>query len=85
MKQREFWVSTNTMNADMEKPSYTTDYYAMYKVIHVREVSPELDAAYAECEKWLKESAEYECYTQCGCQSKAELLLAVLKKARSQE
>lgn len=39
-KPREFWISTNTMVADLDKPNYTKDYYAMYKVIHVREVMP---------------------------------------------
>lgn len=81
MKLREFWV--NPMQVD--KPLFTSynlgDVPPQVGSIHVREVSPRLDAAYAECERALEQIYDVGKF----CEVEREIAfeaLAALRKAR---
>jgi hypothetical protein len=87
MKLREFWVykydesDTEALVYDEQKENS----------IHLREVSPELEAAYKECIETLKKIERdcecgqgNKCYHGAHYQMIAEKALAALKKARGE-
>lgn len=90
MKPREFWLAhyQTTKRQDRWHGFNTDDIEGYGPLVHVREVKPELDAAYAECEMALKKSMD-----SCDCEKNkdhnytcsiviANEALAALKKAR---
>lgn len=93
-KPREFWIYNDPEGHN--DGVYEND-RPLEGCIHIREVSPELDAAYAECEKaleaimWINECRCDEVYTGrkmhepnaiCGELDEVKEALAALKKAR---
>lgn len=51
---REFWITTGVLTNRLEVKCMN-DQPILCDNLHVREVSPELDAAYAECERAFEE------------------------------
>lgn len=54
MKLRDFWIYPSKLNRESGWPFDADDHRHTGNDIHVREVSPGLDAAYAECERALE-------------------------------
>lgn len=87
MKLREFWIGA--AGKITGRPSGNYD-----DMLHVREVSPELDAAYAECERALREcleNASVDNPSKSTCMDAlisvvelSETALAALKRARGE-
>lgn len=63
MKLREVWVTRHPESIDVDHLTHIAlfKYYSHKNPMHFREVSPELEAAYAECEKAFESFlAEYK-------------------------
>jgi hypothetical protein len=84
-KLREFWLTWEHIGGEPLIVANEKSPLASNTFMHVRQVSPELDAAWAECERALEQVTIFHHLTGENCNCDQCNALAALKKARGEK